>query len=69
MIVSCPECKKQFQYYTSDSRPFCSESCKNHDFLQWTEEGHRIPLKEELSESDLETVLKHHAGENDSYEH
>lgn len=68
LIVACPQCKKEFSYYVSESRPFCSETCKNHDFLNWTEESHRIPSKKHLSESDLQTVLQHHEV-SDSYEH
>lgn len=56
--VNCPTCKQEFSYYEKDSRPFCSERCRNHDFIAWTEEQRAIPSREHLSEHDLEEVIK-----------
>ena len=33
--VNCPICKKKFNYYGSDFRPFCSERCKEVDLGHW----------------------------------
>ena len=35
LTVECPECKKKFNYYISEFRPFCSERCKLIDLGQW----------------------------------
>lgn len=44
LIVECPSCKSQVEWNEkSEYRPFCSESCKNKDFLAWAEEEQRIP--------------------------
>lgn len=40
--VSCPECKKKFEYYSSDSRPFCSKMCKMIDLGHWFDESYNI---------------------------
>lgn len=57
LIVSCPGCKKEFNYYEKKSRPFCSIECRNLDFIDWTEGQRSIPLKDQLSEEDLEKVI------------
>lgn len=36
----CPICKRPS---TQESRPFCSEGCKNRDLLQWLNDGYAIP--------------------------
>lgn len=33
--VNCPTCKKKFNYYGSNFRPFCSERCKEVDLGHW----------------------------------
>lgn len=33
--VNCPKCKKRFEYYSSESRPFCSQRCKTVDCGHW----------------------------------
>lgn len=35
LVVDCPRCKRSFKYYTSESRPFCSQKCKLIDLGQW----------------------------------
>ena len=40
--VNCPQCKKRFQYYSSEFRPFCSDRCKMVDMGAWTEEVYQI---------------------------
>lgn len=44
--VKCPECKKQFSYYDSDFRPFCSENCKNIDMGKWFTESYVVDGKD-----------------------
>ena len=46
MNVNCPHCKKQFSYYDSNWRPFCSERCRLVDLGKWLDEGYRIPTTE-----------------------
>ena len=63
--VKCPKCKKEFNYYKSEYRPFCSERCKMIDLGHWFEETYTVPSKEPLSENDVETILKQ-SEENES---
>ncbi|MCK5882402.1 MAG: DNA gyrase inhibitor YacG [Bacteriovoracaceae bacterium] len=65
LIVKCPKCKESFEYYSSDSRPFCSERCSNVDLGSWFNEGFSIPVEgplepEEVAE--LEKVLEEKFG-------
>jgi endogenous inhibitor of DNA gyrase (YacG/DUF329 family) len=42
--IHCPSCKAEIIWSTDNPwRPFCSESCKNKDFIGWAKEEHRIP--------------------------
>lgn len=43
--VICPHCKKNFNYYDSTFRPFCSERCKMVDLGEWLSGGYGIPLE------------------------
>lgn len=52
-IVRCPGCGGDSLYATTNaSRPFCSERCKNGDFMAWASEGYRLdanpPAPEDL---------------------
>ena len=41
--VQCPHCKVPNEWSESNPyRPFCSETCKNNDFVGWANEQHRI---------------------------
>ncbi len=40
--VKCPHCKKNFSYYSSESRPFCSDQCKMIDMGGWLSESYSI---------------------------
>lgn len=57
-IVPCPTCKAAQQWDSSNPfRPFCSEQCKNQDFVAWSNEEHHIPGQpdyEDMLSSDLE---------------
>lgn len=44
--VSCPHCKKKFEYYSSEFRPFCSEKCKLIDLGSWLNESYGVPVPE-----------------------
>jgi endogenous inhibitor of DNA gyrase (YacG/DUF329 family) len=46
MKIKCPECDTIFDYYQSQSRPFCSDKCKMIDLGHWFHESYRIPTKE-----------------------
>ncbi|MBL4826165.1 MAG: DNA gyrase inhibitor YacG [Spongiibacteraceae bacterium] len=40
-LIQCPSCKISLQWDSqSPNRPFCSESCKNKDFVSWANEEH-----------------------------
>ena len=40
--VNCPRCKKSFEYYASEFRPFCSDQCKLIDMGGWLNESYSI---------------------------
>ena len=41
--VQCPACKTQVAWVEKNIfRPFCSESCKNKDFIGWANEDKQI---------------------------
>ncbi len=48
--VSCPTCKKGFEWNkTARWRPFCSERCRLIDLGQWLDEDYRIAGKEQAA--------------------
>jgi endogenous inhibitor of DNA gyrase (YacG/DUF329 family) len=53
--VTCPNCKKRFNYYASDFRPFCCERCRLIDLGQWLSESYTVPV-EKLSEEEAQTL-------------
>lgn len=53
--VTCPVCKKKFNYYSSTFRPFCSERCRMIDLGQWLSESYSVPV-EKLTEDEQETL-------------
>ena len=44
LIVKCAYCEKQFNFYDSEFRPFCSEQCKLIDLGQWLNEDYKVPV-------------------------
>lgn len=42
LVVNCPHCKKQFEYFESLNRPFCSDKCKMIDMGGWLSESYAI---------------------------
>lgn len=53
--VNCPQCRKKFEYYSSEFRPFCSERCRLIDLGQWLEESYTVPV-EKLTEDEYLTL-------------
>ncbi len=53
--VTCPQCKKKFNYYSSEFRPFCSERCRLIDLGQWLSESYTVPV-EKMTEEEIETI-------------
>ena len=41
--IKCANCKKVFNYYDSEFRPFCSEKCKMIDLGHWFNESYTVP--------------------------
>ena len=62
--VKCPKCKENFNYYDSESRPFCSERCKSVDLGHWFSENYTVASEEPLKEKDLELVIQELEKEN-----
>jgi endogenous inhibitor of DNA gyrase (YacG/DUF329 family) len=42
--VKCANCKKKFNYYDSEFRPFCCEKCKMIDLGHWLNEEYTVPV-------------------------
>lgn len=43
LVVKCPTCQAEVIWgETNPHRPFCSERCRNKDFIDWAREEHRI---------------------------
>lgn len=62
--VSCPTCKKKFNYFESEFRPFCCEKCRLIDLGQWLSESYSVPA-EKLTPDELDTLEKlHHEEES-----
>ena len=53
--VTCPHCKKKFNYYDSSFRPFCCEKCRLIDLGQWLNESYTVPVHK-LSEEEAQTL-------------
>jgi endogenous inhibitor of DNA gyrase (YacG/DUF329 family) len=68
LMVKCPKCSSSFSYYASEYRPFCSERCKDVDLGNWFTENYKVPSKENLSEDDIEVVLKNLDDDDGEYE-
>lgn len=43
LVVKCPACATEIIWSKENPhRPFCSERCRNKDFIDWAKEEHRI---------------------------
>ncbi|OIQ19780.1 MAG: hypothetical protein BM556_04670 [Bacteriovorax sp. MedPE-SWde] len=58
LIVKCAKCKKEFNYYDSEFRPFCCEKCKMIDLGLWVTGSYTVASNQPLSESDVEVILR-----------
>lgn len=61
--VSCPTCKKKFNYFESEFRPFCCERCRLIDLGQWLTESYSVPA-EKLTPDEIDTLENLHEKEN-----
>ena len=42
-LIKCPTCRREFDWSSSQFRPFCSERCRLIDLGAWLTEKHAIP--------------------------
>ena len=43
-LVQCPACKAELEWTQENpNRPFCSERCRNLDFVAWANEENIVP--------------------------
>lgn len=54
LSVKCPHCKKEFNYYSSEFRPFCCERCKMVDLGLWMSESYTVPIKKTPEELEFD---------------
>jgi endogenous inhibitor of DNA gyrase (YacG/DUF329 family) len=59
LSVNCPNCKKNFNYFASEFRPFCCEKCRLIDLGQWLNESYNVPAEKiSLEEAEqLEQII------------
>lgn len=64
--VRCPQCKKEFEYYSSQFRPFCGEQCRLIDLGQWLNGSYAVPATKitEEEQEELSKVLENPNEEN-----
>lgn len=44
ILVPCPACKTKIEWSTGNpNRPFCSDRCRNKDFVAWANEENVMP--------------------------
>lgn len=55
--VRCPQCQREFEYYSSEFRPFCGEQCRLIDLGQWLNGSYAVPATK-ISEEEQEELLK-----------
>lgn len=57
LTVECPACGTALKWsQTNPNRPFCSESCRNKDFVAWANEENVVPgnsMYDDLLSDDL----------------
>ena len=61
--VKCPTCDKEFNYYSSEYRPFCCEKCRMIDLGHWFKESYKVPEKDSNPGENQE---ENHIDENDN---
>ncbi len=52
LTVTCPCCKQPAAWHNNAFKPFCSERCKNKDFIGWANEDYKLASKDESPFSD-----------------
>lgn len=52
--VRCPQCQKEFEYYSSQFRPFCGEQCRLIDLGQWLNGSYAVPAVKITEEEQAE---------------
>ena len=52
--VKCPQCSIEFNYYSSEFRPFCSDRCQKIDLGHWFQESYVVPLKENVVDTETQ---------------
>ena len=59
--VDCPGCKAKVEWSTDNpNRPFCSEQCRNKDFIAWANEEKVLEgnsVYDEILSNDLDPEL------------
>lgn len=66
--VNCPICKKKFNYYASDFRPFCSGRCKDVDLGHWVTGSYAVegrPASPEEIADELSQVHLSNSGKDE----
>lgn len=59
LIVKCPTCQADVVWSEANPhRPFCSERCRNKDFISWASEEHRISGDKEYDDALSEDLTK-----------
>lgn len=53
--VACPHCKKKFNYYESEFRPFCTEKCRLIDLGAWLDQSYAVKA-EKITEEELQEL-------------
>jgi endogenous inhibitor of DNA gyrase (YacG/DUF329 family) len=65
--VNCPNCKKRFNYFESEFRPFCCEKCRMIDLGHWLSESYSVPA-EKLTPDEIDTLEQLHEEKNSTEE-
>jgi len=54
MNHKCPKCQINLVWDTNNpNRPFCSERCKNIDFIAWANEENALAAEPSLDDADF----------------
>ena len=62
MKYKCPHCQTVMEWRSDNpNKPFCSERCKNKDFIGWANEQHALPGTpdyDDLLSGELEAAIR-----------